>query len=217
MSDIVDQIDELVDASLESGPVDDYNADRYDRCPHCHRHWHGLAITERIAEMYKYGRYDDTYSADDDDSPVLCRGSNFIGPMPAERHGYQYQEYFTRTSMPGVDEAVNATLQYAGDQAAAIMGMTQWPDWMMPPASRPISSYEEGQRVSFNVNGHVWTGVVSRVDRSDYETVLTVQQHPDSPRYYGMGFSSDYAELERGPDISEYVIDEAHECGGTTA
>lgn len=85
MTDLIDEIDALVDEQLAGGPQDDYNRDRYDRCPHCGRHWHGLPITERIADMYSYGIYDETYSAADDDSPVLCRGSDFIGPMPAER------------------------------------------------------------------------------------------------------------------------------------
>jgi len=85
VSDIVDRIDELVDASLSVGPVDDYNADRYDRCPHCSRHWHGLPVTERIAGMYYSGRFDEDYRADEDDTRILCHGSDFIGPMPAER------------------------------------------------------------------------------------------------------------------------------------
>ena len=82
MSDIVDTIDALIDAQLAEGPQDDYNTDRYDRCPHCDRNWHGLPITERIADMYDLGVYDETYVAADDDSRILCRGSDFIGPMP---------------------------------------------------------------------------------------------------------------------------------------
>lgn len=82
---IVDAIDALVDEQLADGPQDDYNADRYDKCWHCGRHWHGLPITERIAEMYQLGDFDETYSVADDDSRILCRGSDFIGPMPPER------------------------------------------------------------------------------------------------------------------------------------
>lgn len=85
MSDIIDAIDALVDEQLAAGPRDDYNANRYDKCPHCGRQWHGLAITERIADMYTIGVYDETYSAATDTSRVLCRGSDFIGPMPDER------------------------------------------------------------------------------------------------------------------------------------
>ena len=81
---IVDRIDELVDAQLAVGPVDDYHADRYDRCPHCGRHWHGIPVTEQIDAMYGMGVYDEGYSTDSDDSPVLCQGSDFIGPMPHE-------------------------------------------------------------------------------------------------------------------------------------
>lgn len=85
MSDIVDAIDALVDEQLAAGPRDDYNVNRFDKCPHCGRQWHGLAITERIADMYGIGIYDETYSAATDSSRILCRGSDFIGPMPDER------------------------------------------------------------------------------------------------------------------------------------
>ncbi|QPX61760.1 hypothetical protein SEA_BUNKER_58 [Gordonia phage Bunker] len=72
-------------------------------CGHCGRDWHGLAITRRIEEMrieYR-DRAEDAYLAgeeqeygesailggyryDDDDSPVLCPGSEFVGPLTAE-------------------------------------------------------------------------------------------------------------------------------------
>lgn len=84
MTDIVDEIDALVDAQLAGGPVDDYNADRYDKCPHCDRNWHGLPVTELIAAMYRTGQFIEGYSCDADDTRILCRGSDFIGPMPPE-------------------------------------------------------------------------------------------------------------------------------------
>lgn len=82
MTDIIDDIDALIDAQLARGPVDECNVNRYDRCPHCDRDWHGMAITERIEEMRWRGRYDEDYRVADDDSRVICPGSDFIGPMP---------------------------------------------------------------------------------------------------------------------------------------
>jgi len=76
MVDIVKLIDEQL-AAGEQGV-------RYELCPHCDRHWHGLPITERIAEMYATGVFELDYRADADDTPVLCRGSDFIGPMPPD-------------------------------------------------------------------------------------------------------------------------------------
>ncbi len=76
---VLDAIDELVDESLAAGPVDNYNIDRYDRCPHCRRSWHGLPVTAYTAYIGA-GEYDGT----DDDSRILCHGSTFIGPMPPE-------------------------------------------------------------------------------------------------------------------------------------
>lgn len=82
MTDIIDEIDALVDEQL-SGYSErsgyDYNVNQ-DRCGHCHREWHGLKITERIESMAAQVTYDEDYRYADDDSEVLCPGSSFIGP-----------------------------------------------------------------------------------------------------------------------------------------
>lgn len=83
MTDLIDRIDELIDEQLAAGEPKngyDYGDPKYPRCPHCGRHWHGLPITARIAFMYAMRRYDPEYSHADDDSPILCEGSDFIGP-----------------------------------------------------------------------------------------------------------------------------------------
>ena len=81
MSDIIDAIDALVSEQLATGPVDDYNVNRYDKCPHCQRDWHGMPVTVRIAQMYATGQFEDDYRVADDDTLVLCEGSEFIGPQ----------------------------------------------------------------------------------------------------------------------------------------
>lgn len=81
---VLDAIDELVDEQMAGGePIGgyDYNDPGYPRCPHCHRDWHGLAITERIERMRWTGTMDADYRYAEDDSPVLCPGSEFIGPV----------------------------------------------------------------------------------------------------------------------------------------
>ncbi|WP_094359941.1 hypothetical protein [Mycobacterium marinum] len=82
--DIVDRIDELVNQQLANYPNRsgyDHNIDQ-NTCPHCGREWHGLKITRRIELMRATGRhYDETYRYAEDDSEVLCEGSEFIGPM----------------------------------------------------------------------------------------------------------------------------------------
>ncbi|MCD2109328.1 hypothetical protein O4214_30150 [Rhodococcus erythropolis] len=82
MTDIIDEIDALVDEQL-SGYSDrsgyDHNVNQ-DRCGHCHREWHGLKITERMESMAMQVAYDEDYRYADDDSDVLCPGSSFIGP-----------------------------------------------------------------------------------------------------------------------------------------
>lgn len=97
MSDIVDRIDALVDEQLAAGEARtgfDYGDPTFPRCSHCERHWHGLPITARIAAMYARGEFDEDYRVDDDDSRVLCHGSEFIGPMPGE---YPYPQWTTST------------------------------------------------------------------------------------------------------------------------
>jgi hypothetical protein len=95
MKDIVDEIDQLVSDSLSRPIVDDYRVDRYDRCFHCSRPWHGIPLTRRIADMYQHGHFDESYRVDEDDSEILCQGSNFIGPMRAPtRSPYQYNDQF---------------------------------------------------------------------------------------------------------------------------
>lgn len=83
-TDIIDRIDELVDEQMAAGEdASDYltGDHNYPRCPHCGRHWHGLPITDRIASMYQLGRMDPEYTAAEDNSRVVCEGSDFIGPQ----------------------------------------------------------------------------------------------------------------------------------------
>lgn len=83
--DIIDRIDELVDEQLQQEASGyDHNINQ-EQCWHCGRHWHGLPITEHIAWMYSVGRYDPEYLVDEDDSPIVCHGSEFIGPRKPGR------------------------------------------------------------------------------------------------------------------------------------
>lgn len=41
-SDVVDEIDRLVNDSIRPGPQDDFTVNRYDRCEDCGCQWHGL-------------------------------------------------------------------------------------------------------------------------------------------------------------------------------
>lgn len=91
---LLDDIDRLVDEQLAAGPVDDYNTNRYDKCWHCSRDWHGVAITQRVEQMRWSGRFDEDYRVVDDDSPVLCPGSDFIGPVQAlSASGYSIRDF----------------------------------------------------------------------------------------------------------------------------
>lgn len=80
---LLDRIDAIVDEQLDGGEPEtgyDFDDPDFPECSHCNRDWHGLAITERIERMRQYGTFDANYKYAEDDSPVLCPGSDFIGP-----------------------------------------------------------------------------------------------------------------------------------------
>lgn len=75
-TDIVDQIDALVDeqlANYDNRSGYDHSVNQ-ERC-RCGRDWHGLPITQRIDGMRSYGQFDPEYVYAEDDSPVMCVGS----------------------------------------------------------------------------------------------------------------------------------------------
>lgn len=82
MSDIIDTIDALINEQLAEGETP--CGSRFPTCPHCDRDWHGFPLTERVASMYGYGSFDEDYRVGEDDSIVLCPGSNFHGPARPE-------------------------------------------------------------------------------------------------------------------------------------
>ena len=118
MSDIIDDIDALVDSQLRQEPSGyDHNVNQ-DTCWHCGRHWHGLPLTARVAGMYELGVYDETYDPSSDTTPVVCQGSTFIGPMPTRikphtvyepndyaallfQHRFQHEFRWWRCILPG--------------------------------------------------------------------------------------------------------------------
>jgi hypothetical protein len=136
MSDIIDDIDALVDDQLAGGEPRsgfDYGDPTYPKCPHCERHWHGLPLTERVAAMYSAGHFDEDYRADQDDSPVLCEGSEFIGPMrpPRRRSGnwsFGGQQLLSIMAVPD-DERI--------DWAAWFGAYLGWPDMYLPISDDP--------------------------------------------------------------------------------
>lgn len=123
---IIDEIDRLVDGALQTGsPLSGYEYDHpeYDFCGHCGRHWHGMAITEKVATMYDYGTFDENYTVATDDSKVLCPGSDFIGPVniPNRRlfpydlyWGWVYNEIMDR--IEAARELGASTLVVASDE-----------------------------------------------------------------------------------------------------
>lgn len=116
--DVLDAIDALVDEQMAGGePIGgyDYGDPDYPSCPHCSRGWHGLAITQRIERMRWTGEMDEDYRYAEDDSPVLCPGSEFIGPVatPDQLHWMRQDDetkkLFPDGHIPTANELISAT------------------------------------------------------------------------------------------------------------
>lgn len=129
--DIIDRIDELVDEQMAEGePLTgfSYGDPTYPKCPHCNRHWHGLRLTQKIASMYSSGNYDPDYGTATDDSPIVCEGSEFIGPQRQPENdgwGYTWPSWTIITGgAVGVNEAIRWTIEYANSQLAALSGFS---------------------------------------------------------------------------------------------
>ena len=164
MSDIIDDIDALIDQQLEAGEPEtgwDFGDPHYPKCWHCGRDFHGLRITERIEQMRRLGSYDPEYRITTDDTPVLCEGSEFIGPRRPTKHEQLQQSWGTRETswsitigppreLPSVTEAIFAAIQYMGDSLSELVSMplldirswmsaiTTWPNPVLPvPAEAP--------------------------------------------------------------------------------
>ncbi|ATN88957.1 hypothetical protein SEA_EJIMIX_142 [Mycobacterium phage Ejimix] len=56
-----------------------------ESCWHCDRDVHEAPLTERVALMYDTHSFDLEYSADEDDSKIVCIGSYTEGPQRASR------------------------------------------------------------------------------------------------------------------------------------
>lgn len=113
--DIIDRIDELVDAQLanyDNRSGYDRNINQ-DKCWHCGGEWHGLAITQKILTMRASRMYSEDYKYADDDSPVICPGSDFIGPLPC--HGYEDMLCRAQHAPVWLDELIEATTAFVSD------------------------------------------------------------------------------------------------------
>lgn len=111
---VLDEIDALVDASLSAGDQSDsWRGDGYrdnHPCPWCREGFHFLPITVRMAEMragsyaldeFGQGIVDPNYSYRNDDSGVVCPGSEWKGPPIGDREWSWYTTRFPRTRSYG--------------------------------------------------------------------------------------------------------------------
>lgn len=94
---LLDEIDELVDASLVRGDQSgSWQGERYDRCPVASfvHPWHYLPVTANLEAMrrgsyatdeFNQGIVDPDYNYNEDESRILCPGSLFLGPPTNDR------------------------------------------------------------------------------------------------------------------------------------
>lgn len=156
MSDILNTIDALIDEQLaagESGAQE--RAAEHDRlCPHCGREWHGLAITERMERMRReyadaqFARYlagdeeseyaesailDEDYRYAEDDSRVICPGSEFIGPIPPCHLGV------SRRAARNAGLAIAGGVWWAESSRTTELVSIEWLDDVLAAAGLPVT------------------------------------------------------------------------------
>ncbi|OHU38211.1 hypothetical protein [Mycobacteroides chelonae] len=145
VSGIIDEIDQLVDEQMAGGePVGgfDYNDPEFPKCPHCDGEFHGIPLTERILDMRHRTGWDENYRVDTDDSPMVCEGSLFIGPIRPPRirvseikigHNHTApwvffsEQVYEDSVVPGLSESVlgemiRSAYLYAHDIATEVLG-----------------------------------------------------------------------------------------------
>lgn len=125
---VLDEIDRLVDDSIARGDrSQSFHGEQmrvHAACPWCPEPWHFLPITANLLAMrngsygrdeFGYGIVDPDYSYRDDESGVVCPGSEFHGPR--DRYGTwdkqsreRAQERSSRSSAPRHYDSVSPSL-----------------------------------------------------------------------------------------------------------
>jgi len=240
MTDIIDEIDALVDEQLSGYSQRtgyDHNASQ-DRCWHCGEDWHGLKITARMEEMrrayqqearrledlgegetgYAESVIDPDYRYADDDSEVLCPGSNFIGPWATKRQiermrsselSYLNAGWIQHQSDPSV---VNAMRRYSFPQRYHL-GVGPSGEPIRPFA--PSRQLRIGDRVGFeSSNGFRQELVVVDVVESGFTTEYITEDPRFSARAQQLrdALAREQALAReaaiRGAEASQVIIDE---------
>ncbi|QAY17597.1 hypothetical protein SEA_BRADISSA_70 [Gordonia phage Bradissa] len=147
MTDIVDEIDALIESQLDAGePVGGYDYDDPDfpKCGHCARDWHGLPITERMDEMRWRGELDPDYRYVADTSRVVCPGSEFIGPLPAATTGARSDR-----TIDAIQSALGGGLWQLPDDPLG--GLS---DWLRPHSSATILANTPARWWRLDITAH---------------------------------------------------------------
>lgn len=199
---IIDDIDRLVDDQLAAGPVDDYSVNRYDKCGHCGRDWHGVAITERVEQM-RWSGYDEDYRVADDDSRVICPGSEFIGPVQDQVGSllswpqYHYVQWFDPRSI----ELRPVTLEFPRESREMRFSFDIRPAHVVP--ARDEVDPEDPHYVTVDDNDGRRSGYhVSRFTLDEWQTVGHISGDGPRVRYWDRNFNF-IATEGRPPEQSE--------------
>ncbi|OZE04349.1 hypothetical protein CH249_25790 [Rhodococcus sp. 05-2255-3B1] len=178
-TDIIDQIDALVDeqlANYNNRSGYDHNINQ-ERC-RCGRDWHGLPITQRIDSMRWCGEFDPDYVFAEDDSPVMCVGSNTPGPW---RQIGMWQLPDSPLLQWLDTEAMAVRSQRAVSSYMDRLRERMDSDYRMPaPPNRSGVNFAEGGVVSISSsNGWTQIGTIDRIDPSPIlgEAVVSIRAH----------------------------------------
>ncbi|MGY1946667.1 hypothetical protein [Nocardia asiatica] len=222
--DIVDEIDQLVDAQLQQEASGyDHNINQ-DDCPHpwCYEKWHGLAITKRMQEMRRKWNssvhyYEDerrisddvaaeldAYRYDQDDSPIICPGSTFQGEFERPASPIEPQRRSLQDLLDGLGETL-AAVGGIPSQAWHSGGTISRSRGGGGPAPSPIIDMDTVNRLR-NMR---LTATIARelVDRPGVEDELFHRfEHEAAQHFRGVRIHHTDLVLEQQPDSPTYMM-----------
>ncbi|WP_058037058.1 hypothetical protein [Rhodococcus sp. KB6] len=192
MTDIIDEIDALVDEQL-SGYHDrsgyDYNVNQ-QKCWHCGREWHGLQITTRMEGMRRVRWYDENYRYAEDDSQILCPGSHFIGPWATKSQLAWIRSNNEKTLKLQTDLTLRKVFP-AATVYDPVPDMPVLEPWLHDHAVAEVSPPSMGafrERYWLGVGGRIQDGVLTRaIERTEAR-----QEGVFAPNTYGGLQEPDY-------------------------
>lgn len=108
-------------------------------CPNCRRDRHDYPLTETVAEMWKSLAFDEGYDPDNDDSRIVCPGSDVCGPVVYTSTRMTPGYYTTTVSTMFTSDAMKKyweSFSFDTESLKVKLWTADWsPKWELSPAA----------------------------------------------------------------------------------